>query len=248
MTAIRAIRRRLRPVRRLARAANRQLLEFTYRLEPERSGSAIWLIRAEARYGGFVDDVAWRRASPQGPAFISHMTGGDRMSLAHHGYAPIYARYLAPFIGARNLTIAEFGILKGTGLAIWCDLFEDARVMGFDIDLGHFEENREALVQRGAFQANQPSLHEYDQFVCGRQRLSQILGGDRLDIVMDDGYHSVKSIATTWRSVEPFLAPRFVYFIEDHAGLLKSCGDHFSGYACRAFGEMTVVSRGLSID
>ena len=75
------------------------------------------------------------------------MMGGDRM--LHHGYGPTYARYLQPFVGARNLTVAEFGILNGTGLAIWCDLFTDARVIGLDIDLSHFEGNRSALERRG---------------------------------------------------------------------------------------------------
>jgi hypothetical protein len=167
-------------------------------LQRRKRGSAGWLIRSEINYGGYVNNVAWRRESPHGPAFLSHMIGGDRMSLAHHGYAPIYARYLAPFIGARNLTVAEFGILKGTGLAIWCDLFPDARVIGFDIDLSYFEEDRDALVKRGGFGRNQPDLHEYDQFVSGRERLGQILGSSTLDIVMDDGYHSTKSIVTTW--------------------------------------------------
>lgn len=246
MSVTSAIRSTLRPARRRARTVHKRLLEQYYLAQPSRLGSAGWLIRSENKYGGFVNDVPWRRASPHGSAFVSHMIGGDRMSLAHHGYAPIYARYLTPFIGARNLTVAEFGILKGTGLAIWCDLFPDARIIGFDIDLEHFNENRAALGERGAFQRNKPSLHEYDQFVSGREQLGQILDGSALDIVMDDGYHSIGSIVTTWRSVEPLLAPRFVYFIEDHWGLMDSCGEVFSGYEARSFGEMTVVSRGLN--
>ena len=73
----------------------------------------------------------------------------------------------APSLEAGTLIIAEFGILKGTGLAIWCDLFPDARVIGLDIDLGHFEENRSTLERRGAFKQNKPELHEYDQLVPG---------------------------------------------------------------------------------
>ena len=105
------------------------------------------------------------------------MTGGDRM--LHHGYGPTYARYLRPFLGGRNLTVAEFGILKGTGLAIWCDLFTDARVIGLDIDLGHFEENRSRLARRGAFKQNRPELHEYDQLICGGTDCARFSGAAR---------------------------------------------------------------------
>jgi hypothetical protein len=167
--------------------------------------------------------------------------------MLHHGYGPTYAHYLQPFLGARNLTIAEFGILKGTGLAIWCDLFPDARVIGFDIDLSHIEQNRSTLERRGAFQRNQPELHEYDQLVAGRDRLERILNGRTLDIVIDDGLHSKDSIITTWRSVEPLLSPRFGYLIEDYPGLLDTCSPEFASYDCRAFDMLTVVSRGVSV-
>ena len=65
--------------------------------------------------------------------------------------------------------------------------------------------------------------------------------------MIDDGLHSTESIITTWRSVEPFLSPRFVYLIEDYAGLLDVCGKELASYDRRAFGMLTVVSRGLSV-
>ena len=64
------------------------------------------------------------------------MRGGDRMLF--NGYAKDYSRYLKSFDCDRRLIVAEFGILRGNGLAIWCDLFPNARVLGFDIDTSHF--------------------------------------------------------------------------------------------------------------
>lgn len=215
-------------------------------------GTANWLIRSEVAYGGLVNDVARRQVSQldsRSPEQLATggMTGGDRM--LHHGYGQTYARFLAPFLGSkRGLAVAEFGILKGTGLAIWCDLFPGARVMGFDIDLGHFEENRSNLLRRGAFKLNEPELHEYDQLVDSRDILAKIVRGQTLDIVVDDGLHSTESIVTTWRSVKPHLSGRFVYFIEDHEGLLDACGAEFAEYDCSAFGLMTVISRGVPRD
>lgn len=63
------------------------------------------------------------------------MSGGDRM--LHHRYGYMFAHNLAPSISQIDLTLAEFGILKDTGLAICCDLLLAARVIGFDIDFRH---------------------------------------------------------------------------------------------------------------
>lgn len=63
------------------------------------------------------------------------MIGGDRM--LHHGYADDYAEFLAPFLGTDPPpVVAEFGILRGTGLAIWCDLFPRSRVLGLESTSG----------------------------------------------------------------------------------------------------------------
>lgn len=251
MFTIRAIRTTLRPVRRLAAAAHTRLLELPYLMRKPPVGSADWLIRSEVAYGGYVTGVARRRVSPvdgrtREQLNFGGMTGGDRM--LHNGYSKTYALYLAPFLSRTNLTLAEFGILKGTGIAIWCDLFPTARVIGFDIDLDHFEENRATLLKRGAFKACKPELHEYDQLLVGGEQLGRLLQGKTLDIVIDDGLHSTESIVTTWRSVRPYLSERFVYFIEDYGRLLDVCGSEFDGCNTRAVGMMTVVSRGITVD
>jgi hypothetical protein len=248
MSTIPAIRKTLRPVRRLAEFARTRLTELPYRfLRPPR-GSAAWLVRSEVIYGGLVSDVPRQKVSPldgrtQAQLQFGGMTGGDRM--LRHRYGPVYAKYLECFLDSRNIRLAEFGILKGTGLAIWCDLFPDAQVLGFDIDLSHFEANRTDLARRGAFKANLPEVHEYDQLVESSEKLSQILHGQTLDIVIDDGLHSVEAIVHTWRSVKPHLSSRFVYFIEDYGGLLDQCDSEFEGFDRRPYGQMTVVSTNI---
>src|SRR5262249_3317322 len=119
--------------------------------------------------------------------------------------------------------------------------------IGLDVDLGHFEENRSALVKRGAFRQNKPELHEYNQLVSGRDRLEHLLDGKKLDVVIDDGLHSTESIITTWHSAAPFLAPCFVYFIEAYEDLPKVCGSTFSSHDCRTVGFLSLVSRGLAV-
>lgn len=246
MSLVKEVRKTLRPLKAIWGRAAVKSRELPHLFGQPQRGAAEWLIRSEVSYGGFVTGVARKKVSrldrrrTEDLAF-GGMTGGDRM--LHHGYAKTYARYLKPFLNHKPLVLAEFGILKGTGLAIWCDLFPDARVVGFDIDLGHFEDNRPHLERRGAFRLNRPEVHEYDQLIEGGPILERVLGPQTLDVVMDDGLHSLESIVLNWRSVKPFLSPTFVYFIEDYANLLDECGDEFSGYETFGEGGMTVVFR-----
>ena len=66
--------------------------------------------------------------------------------------------------------------------------------------------------------------------------------------MIDDGLHSTRvdhHDMAFGRAVP--LPTRFVYLIEDYAGLLDVCGKEFASYDCCAFGMLTVVSRGLSM-
>ena len=102
--------------------------------------------------------------------------GGDRM--LHHGYANHYARFLEPYVKNRGdrIVICEVGVLEGTGLAIWCDLFPNARCIGLDIDLSNVKGNMDNLRGLGAFSRNSPELFEYDQFVYSEKQLGSPQG------------------------------------------------------------------------
>lgn len=165
--------------------------------------------------------------------------------MLHHGYAPHYARHLNSFRQrfSSNFVIAEFGILRGSGLAIWCDLFPTARVIGFDIDLGHFEQNRPRLLERGAFSQNSPEVFEFDQYSDGSETISTALGQDRISVVIDDATHSDVAILRTFDSVLPFLSDNFLYFIEDNAGVHELLREKFPDFRIEAAGELTIVTR-----
>ena len=175
-------------------------------------GSMEWLALTEALYGGL---------QLGGVISETNTRGGDRMSPYHHGYGRCYAEFLKPFISATypgRLTLVEVGILNGNGLAIWCDLFPDARVIGFDIDLSNFQANRTHLEKMGAFSKNSPEVYWFDQldpFKAG-EVLRNTLGENHIDIAIDDGCHSMESIEITFKQIRPFLARKFVYFIEDN--------------------------------
>lgn len=219
MTAVTRIRQTLRPLRKVARELKWRAVEKLQLLGPNgATGSVKWLVRREILYGGIVYNVPRKKVSDKDgrsseELSFGGMTGGDRM--LHHGYAPIYSEYLAPFIGRPNLSIMEVGILKGSGLAIWADLFPDADLLGLDIDPSHFENNKSELIRRGAFRHNSPEIYVFDQLQDGPDRMGEILGGRKIDIFIDDGLHSPDAIVTTLGAVRPYLANDFVAIIED---------------------------------
>jgi hypothetical protein len=211
-----------------------------------RAGSVRWLVAKEAAYGGRVTEPI-RRVSPhddRSPERLKAgcMVGGDRMSPRWHNYAPFYAKYLRPFIG-RPVTLIEVGILRGTGLAIWSDLFPSGRVIGLDIDLSHFRDNEQNLRRANAYTANNVEVHEFDQFACNSDDLARILQGDRIDIFIDDGLHRSEPIKNTLKAVMPHLKQQCVCFIEDNETVADQLRPLARGFAVQSDGEMTVLAR-----
>jgi hypothetical protein len=211
-------------------------------------GSELWLTATEKYFGGMVTGVKRRTVSEKDPRTRDQldqggMIGGDRMF--HHGYARHYARHLSRFINRRNesMTIAEVGILKGTGLAVWSKLFPNARLIGLDIDLSHFKENEEFLRSKGAFTGSSLELHHFDQFLDNRELLRTILTGSKITLMIDDGLHSLETIMQSAQSVQPFLSDAFVYFVEDNAEVSERLRAEFPDSRVFSYGLLTVIER-----
>jgi hypothetical protein len=158
-----------------------------------------------------------------------HMRGGDRMN--GHGYAKIYAKKLWQ-LEKEEFTLVEVGILSGSGLAIWMDAFPRAHVIGFDIDLGHFERNLDNLKKMGAFWSGMPTVKEFDQLQDQRSVVEKVLGGRKIKVCIDDGLHTEESIVGTIRSIKPFLEKEFIYFVEDVPDILEAVQKEFPGCLC----------------
>ncbi len=210
-------------------------------------GTRSWLVERELRYGGYVTDLKRYQISDLDGRTLKRtdpgMTGGDRMSPRRHDYGRIYARYLRPFLeSGAPVTLAEVGVLQGTGLAIWSDLFPNGRIIGLDIDLTHFESNLGQLSRLGAFEAQNHEVHLFDGFVDNSQYLAQVLQGDLADIVIDDASHANESILATFESFRPHLARKFAYFVEDNKDAHSELIRRYPQYRVNSFGEITVVT------
>lgn len=217
--------------------------------EPQsyQAGSWQWLVSSEIKYGGYISRVKRRKVSPLDHRSIEEiatggMIGGDRMFV--HGYSPYYSKHLSRFLMNDEVTLVEVGILRATGLAIWCDLFQNSRIVGLDIDLSHASNNMRALKSKGAFSRIIPELYEFDQLNPDQALLKRVFGSKKIDIVVDDGLHSHDSIITTYEAIKPYLSENYLYFIEDNGSIADSISK-ITGESVHSYGELTVIDAAL---
>lgn len=217
-------------------------------LQHEIGHLAARLEQIEARFGGVQRGVERRRVSkfdPRTPAELARgaMQGGDRMAL--HGYAAHYARYLLPILKRPGLVVVELGVLRGSGLALLCELFPHARrVIGLDVDSSHYREHRSKLEALGAFRRKQPEVHEFDELAPdAAERFASILAGDKVDVFIHDALHTDGPILATMAHVTRHLRPGFRCFIEDNSTVAtKIMQAPWTNCAVESCGRLTIMA------
>lgn len=204
------------------------------------------LLRARERAYGGIDRVTRRKVSAHDPrgqaaAIPGSMLSGARF-IPKRGYAEVYAAHLHARSGER-LVIVELGVLKGVGLAVWCDIFPHARVIGLDVDLGNL--NMADLRAKGAFAANSPAPHVFDELASDApRRLARILRGEKIDVMIDDALHDDASILAAMAYTLPHMADRFLYFVEDNATVHRAIRREYPHLKVSSHDRLTVVSNG----
>lgn len=198
----------------------KQLVYLSLSIYDRSPGSAWWLNERENHYGGFTTGVSRRLVSPFDSRSCDQisaggMTGGDRMSPFFHNYASFYAKHFRRFKNHAEIVLVEVGILRGTGLAIWCDLFPQGTIIGLDIDLSHFKENLPSLKEKGAFSGKTPTVFEFDQLCPNTLALTEFLRDKKIDIVIDDGLHTADSVYKTFIALRPLMSDNSIYIVED---------------------------------
>ena len=118
-------------------------------------------------------------------------------------YFEIYHRHFHPFRG-RQITLMEFGVYRGGSLQMWKHYFgEQARIVGVDIDpdCKKFEEPQIEI--HIGDQANSDFLLQL------RQKIGPI------DILIDDGGHTMTQQITTFEEMFPTIRLGGIYLVED---------------------------------
>jgi hypothetical protein len=169
-------------------------------------------------------------------------TGGDRMNVFFHDYSRYYSQYLNE-IRNKQIVLVEVGILRGTGLAIWDSYFSNLTLYGLDYDLGNVQNNMDFLKKCGAFSKAEPKLILYDQFANNSKQLKEEFNGLKIDVIIDDAFHSDEAVINTFKELQPYLGEKFVYFIEDNKTAYLKIKRQFPNYFYDYNGnELTVIT------
>ena len=128
-------------------------------------------------------------------------------------YLDIYHRHFQAY-RRKPVTIVEFGVLHGGSLQMWKKYFgRRARIIGVDIEpkCKQFEEKQIEIIIGD--QENRSFL----------RKLRKEIGS--IDIIIDDGGHTMKHQNTTFEEMWPALKDGGVYLIEDlHTSYWKLYG------------------------
>ncbi len=213
--------RRLIVERRRADEERQEAFRAANQAEIERSGDQFgspgWLIRTESTYSPRRDRYRATN-SPLSPKRRIVNSGGDKMSFDRNAYAPAYARIMQRWVGQAPLLV-ELGAFRGSGLAVWCDLFPEGRVIGLDVSLQHFNQNVDNLRSRGAFSAYVPQVLQFDAYEPDADAVRRALDGRTIDVFIDDGPHKEAPSCLVAERLRPLLSHPFTYVIEDVDGI-----------------------------
>lgn len=202
------------------------------------------LVYLEKKFLGLQTNIKRKFVSPLDPRTKKKiqeggMIGGDKMFW--HGYNKIYSKYLSRIKAPKN--ICEIGILNGSGIATFSVIFPNSRIFGFDIDTSYFNKNYKKLVSLGAFK-KKPNIYKYDQFKKNTILLTKIFKKKKikLDLVVDDGFHSNETILNSFNELEPYLSKSFIYFIEDNPTVYDVLKKRYRQYSINKYGMMCVIT------
>jgi limonene-1,2-epoxide hydrolase len=128
-------------------------------------------------------------------------------------YFDVYERHLSQYRG-KSINLLEIGVSKGGSLEMWRDyLGPDAKIYGVDIDPECKKfENEQISIMIGS-QSDRSFLKDIAQKI------------PTIDILIDDGGHTMDQQITTFQELYPHINERGVYICEDlHTSYWKEFG------------------------
>ncbi len=140
--------------------------------------------------------------------------GTDKVT---HGFCSFYHRHLA----AKRHDVSkvlEIGVLRGASLQMWQDYFPNAEIHGVDEAQPSFSPPHRIHLHVGD-QADRQAL----------DHLIQVIGSD-LDIIVDDGGHTMGQQQVSLAFLFPHLRPGGLYILEDlHTSFMESIALYRNG-------------------
>ncbi|HEY6720861.1 MAG TPA: class I SAM-dependent methyltransferase [Burkholderiales bacterium] len=132
-----------------------------------------------------------------------YFSNRGRLIYKWHHYFEIYHRHFEPFRG-RSPVVVEIGVFHGGSLQMWRHYFgPGAHIVGIDVDprCKQFEDESTTILIGD--QADRRFLAEV------RERVPHI------DILIDDGGHTMTQQIVTFEELYPHIQPNGIYLCED---------------------------------
>ena len=128
-------------------------------------------------------------------------------------YFPIYEKWFGPYRG-KNIVFVEIGVQNGGSVQMWKNYFgKDAQIVGIDIDerCKQFEEEQISI---------EIGSQEDEKFWAAFKEKYP-----RVDILLDDGGHTMNQQIVTFREMFPHIKDGGLYMCEDcHTSYFPSYG------------------------
>lgn len=128
-------------------------------------------------------------------------------------YFPIYEKWFSPYRG-KEIVFVEIGVQNGGSVQMWKNYFgKSAQIIGVDIDecCKQFEEEQIAI---------EIGSQEDENFWAAFKEKYP-----RVDILLDDGGHTMNQQITTFREMFPHIKDGGLYMCEDcHTSYVKDFG------------------------
>jgi hypothetical protein len=120
-----------------------------------------------------------------------------------HNYTKVYASFFDS-LKDKRINFLEIGVQFGYSIKLWESYFRKANLHFIDIDFSYL-----------IYQPKKAHLHRADQANQGQliHVVEQIAGG--IDILIDDGGHTMEQQQTSFRTLFPYVKPGGLYIIED---------------------------------
>jgi hypothetical protein len=151
--------------------------------------------------------------APANPLAEYYFNNPGRLIHKWHHYFDIYHRHFAAFRN-RSPVVVEIGVFHGGSLEMWRHYFgPGAHIVGIDIDQRCRQFEEDSISVMIGDQADRNFLAEV------RSRFPHV------DIVIDDGGHTMAQQITTFEELYPHVQPHGVYLCEDlHTSYLAPYG------------------------
>jgi cephalosporin hydroxylase len=179
--------------------------------------------------GRLLHSLFGRKPEPANPLAQYFFNNPGRLIDKWHHYFDIYHRHFAAFRG-KSPVVLEIGVFHGGSLQMWREYFgPGTKIVGIDVDPRCLDLEEEGIRILIGDQADRHFLADVRKQV------------PHIDIVIDDGGHTMVQQITTFEELYPHVQPNGIYLCED----MHTSYDADMGGGYRREGSFVEFSKGL---